>query len=132
GTEDQTTKLTAATALFGDPGTVMGDALFAMDPASAAASSGMDKAAGSAAKLGKTIRGNTATRIEVLKRRFTDTFGRVVNAVVMPGINGLIDGVGWAGDALETTGQWINKWGAWLLPVIVLVGGLTIALNAQA
>ncbi|WP_158104631.1 phage tail tape measure protein [Amycolatopsis kentuckyensis] len=42
GTEDQTVKLTAATALFGDPGTVMGDALFAMDPASAAASAGMD------------------------------------------------------------------------------------------
>jgi len=132
GTEDQTTKLTAATALFGDPGTVMGDALFAMDPASAAASAGMDKTAGAAAKLGKTIRGNTATRLEVLKRRFTDTFGQVVNAVVLPGINGLIQGVGWAGDAFEATGAWINKWGAWLLPVIVLVGGLTIALNAQA
>ncbi|WP_256960126.1 phage tail tape measure protein [Streptomyces scabiei] len=132
GTEDQTVKLTAATALFGDPGTVMGDALFAMDPASAAASAGMDKTAGAAAKLGKTIRGNTATRLEVLKRRFTDTFGQVVSAVVLPGINGLIDGVRWAGDALEATGAWIEKWGAWLLPVIVLVGGLTLALNAQA
>lgn len=132
GTEDQTTKLTAATALFGDPGTVMGDALFAMNPASAAASAGMDKTAGAAAKLGKTIRGNTATRLEVLKRRFTDTFGQVVNAVVIPAINGLVYGVEHAGDALQATGDWINKWGAWLLPVIVLVGGLTIALNAQA
>ncbi|MBP5890648.1 replication protein [Streptomyces sp. LBUM 1483] len=132
GQEDQTVKLTAATALFGDPGTVMGDALFAMDPASAAASAGMDKTAGAADRLGKTIRGNTATRLEVLKRRFTDTFGQVVNAVVIPAINGLVYGVDHAGAAFQAAGAWISKWGPWLLPVIVLVGGLTLALNAQA
>ncbi|RIH58473.1 hypothetical protein D3C59_34920 [Streptomyces sp. SHP22-7] len=84
GTEDRTTQLTAAAALFGDPANVMGDALFAMNPASAAASSGMDKVTGAASKLGDTLRDNTSTRIEVLKRRFTSVFGQGVNAVVLP------------------------------------------------
>jgi len=44
-TTNETDRLAAAGALFGDPGIVMGDALYALDPASAAAASGMDKAA---------------------------------------------------------------------------------------
>nr|WP_240964407.1 phage tail tape measure protein [Streptomyces sp. C1-2] len=69
GTKDETVKLNAATALFGDPGTVMGDALFALDPASAAASSGMDKAAGSADKLVKTMGDTPAKTLERFKRQ---------------------------------------------------------------
>ncbi|MEU8711676.1 phage tail tape measure protein [Streptomyces sp. NPDC048663] len=68
GTTDKQTRLNAATALFGDPGTVMGDALLAIDPASAAASSGMDKAAGSTDNLGKSLRDNAQTKLEQFKR----------------------------------------------------------------
>lgn len=131
GTEDKTTRLTAATALFGDPGTVMGDALFAMDPAGAAAASGMGKAQGAAAKLGETLRSNTSTRLEVLKRRLTSVFGAAVNAVVLPAINGLIDGVSWLKDAFQAAGAWLDKWGAWLIPVTIAVVGLTAAIFAQ-
>ncbi|MFM9602675.1 phage tail tape measure protein [Streptomyces turgidiscabies] len=69
GTKDETTRLNAATALFGDPGTVMGDALLALDPAGAAASSGMNKASGAADKLGNSVRDNAATQVEQFKRR---------------------------------------------------------------
>ncbi|MFE4051242.1 phage tail tape measure protein [Streptomyces sp. YIM B13518] len=131
GTEDKTTRLTAATALFGDPGTVMGDALLAMDPAGAAAASGMGKAQGAAAKLGETLRSNTSTRIEVLKRRFTSVFGAAVNAVVIPAINGLIDGVKWLGDAFEATGDWFSKWGAWLVPLGIAIGGIAVVAGAS-
>lgn len=69
GTKDETIRLNAATALFGDPGTVMGDALFALDPAGAAAASGMDKAAGSTDKLVETAGGSAAAALEEFKRK---------------------------------------------------------------
>ncbi|MFG2276976.1 phage tail tape measure protein [Streptomyces chartreusis] len=68
GTKDETVKLNAATALFGDPGTVMGDALFALDPAGAAAATGLDKAAGSTDKLVKTVGDSPASALEAFKR----------------------------------------------------------------
>ncbi|MGW1595243.1 phage tail tape measure protein [Streptomyces sp. NPDC002343] len=69
GTKDEQLRLNAATALFGDPGTVMGDALFAMDPAGAAAASGMDKAAGSTDRLVDTMGGSGAKALEEFKRK---------------------------------------------------------------
>ncbi|MCX4661504.1 peptidoglycan DD-metalloendopeptidase family protein [Streptomyces uncialis] len=132
GTEDQTVKLTAATALFGDPGTVMGDALFAMDPASAAASAGMDKVDGAAARLGKTIRGNTSTELEILKRRLTGAFGEAVQKYALPAIRGLIVGFGWTEEKVRSVVGWFQEWGIWLVPLAILIGGVTIALSAQA
>lgn len=64
GTTDKQTQLNAAAALFGDPANVMGDALFALDPATAAASTGMDKAAGSVDKLGGELRNNLGSKID--------------------------------------------------------------------
>ncbi|MBK3563230.1 MULTISPECIES: phage tail tape measure protein [unclassified Streptomyces] len=86
GTKDETTKLNAATALFGDPGTVMGDALFAMDPAGAAASSGMDKAAGSAKKLGDSVRNNAATQVEQFKRGAMQKLVDFLGTTVIPAL----------------------------------------------
>lgn len=71
GTGDEQTKLNAAAALFGDPGNVLGEALFALDPASAAASSGMDKASGSTDKLMKTMGDSPAATLESFKRKVT-------------------------------------------------------------
>ncbi|MFH9430232.1 phage tail tape measure protein [Streptomyces sp. NPDC017615] len=84
GTKNEQVKLNAATALFGDPGTVMGDALFALDPATAAASSGMDKAAGSTSKLGDTLRNNASTQLEQFKRGATQAFVEVLGTKVLP------------------------------------------------
>jgi hypothetical protein len=77
GTKDETVKLNAATALFGDPGTVMGDALFALDPAGAAAATGIDKAAGSTDKLVKTVGDNPASALESFKRQAVQKLSEV-------------------------------------------------------
>lgn len=84
GTKDEQTKLNAATALFGDPGTVMGDALFALDPATAAASSGMDKAAGATDRLGSTLHDTAGAKLERFKRGMTQAFVETLGNNVIP------------------------------------------------
>lgn len=69
GAGNEQTKLNVAAALFGDPGNVLGKALFALDPASAAASSGMDKAAGSTDRLMDTVANSPAKTLEKFKRQ---------------------------------------------------------------
>ncbi|OPC81807.1 hypothetical protein B4N89_13455 [Embleya scabrispora] len=68
GTKDESTKLNAATALFGDPGTVMADALFALNPASAAAATGMDNTAGAATRMTDTLSKDPSRKLEAFKR----------------------------------------------------------------
>lgn len=86
GTKDETVKLNAATALFGDPGTVMGDALFAMDPAGAAAASGMDKASGSVGRLGKEMRDNAGTQLTQFKNTMQQNLVEFLGGTVIPGL----------------------------------------------
>ncbi|MFE2556677.1 phage tail tape measure protein [Streptomyces sp. NPDC059352] len=81
GTKDETVKLNAAGALFGDPGKVMGDALFALDPASAAAAAGMDKAAGAADQLTNTVSTNGTAALERFKRGAMAELGEVGGVV---------------------------------------------------
>ncbi|MFE3659093.1 phage tail tape measure protein [Streptomyces sp. NPDC059165] len=140
GTKDEQVKLNAATALFGDPGTVMGDALFALNPATAAASAGMDKTAGATDKLGETIRSGPSHEIDVFTRGLQQGFVDLLGGVVLPIIT---DAVGWLKDhlgpavdavtsAVQGTVDWFKEWGVWLAPVGVLVGGLALALGASA
>lgn len=82
GTGNEQTKLNAAAALFGDPGNVLGEALFALDPASAAASSGMDKAAGSTDKLMKTMGESPAAVLESFKRKITGQLAEVAGGLL--------------------------------------------------
>ncbi|MEH0431288.1 phage tail tape measure protein [Streptomyces stelliscabiei] len=119
-----------AVQLFGTQAEDLGAALFAMDPSSAA--DGLGKFGGAAKQVGDTIRGNTATELKVLQRQLMGVVGGVVTSVVLPALRGLNDALAWSGDAVAAVGRWFQQWGAWLLPVITLVGGLTIALNAQA
>ncbi|WP_207318441.1 phage tail tape measure protein [Streptomyces laculatispora] len=69
GTKNEQTKLNAATALFGDPGTVMGNALFALDPASAKAAAGMGNVSGAAERMAKTVGDTPAAALERFKRQ---------------------------------------------------------------
>ncbi|MFE6025533.1 phage tail tape measure protein [Streptomyces niveus] len=68
GTKDEQTKLNAAAALFGDPANVMGDALYALDPATAAAAAGMDKAGGAADRMAQQVSDNPKAAFESFKR----------------------------------------------------------------
>jgi hypothetical protein len=82
GTKDETVKLNAAAALFGDPGNVMGASLFALDPASAAAAAGMDKAAGSTDKLVASVGDNSKAQLESFKRKVMGELGEAAGGFV--------------------------------------------------
>nr|WP_239158284.1 phage tail tape measure protein [Streptomyces sp. SID13726] len=81
GTKDEQVRLNAAAALFGDPANVMGDALYALDPASAAAATGMDKVKGAAEKAAKTLGSSPASSMEAFKRAVTTQLAEAGGAV---------------------------------------------------
>lgn len=81
GTTDEQVKLNAAGALFGDPGKVMGDALYALDPAGAAAAAGMDKAAGAAGRMTDKVSSGPKAAIEEFKRTVMTELGEVAGGV---------------------------------------------------
>ncbi|MFC8002911.1 phage tail tape measure protein [Streptomyces olivaceus] len=68
GTDDATTRLGAAQVLFGDLANTQADALWALDPASAAAAGGFDDVAGAADKVVKKLEESPAMRLEAFKR----------------------------------------------------------------
>ncbi|MEW1719773.1 phage tail tape measure protein [Streptomyces sp. NPDC093109] len=82
GTKDETVKLNAAAALFGDPANVMGDALYAMDPASAAAAAGMDKADGAMGRLTETMSGTAKKQLESFKRTVLTELGTATGRLI--------------------------------------------------
>ncbi|MFM9634740.1 phage tail tape measure protein [Streptomyces galilaeus] len=69
GTGDEQVRLNAAAALFGDPANVMGDALYALDPATAAAAAGMGDADGAMNRLADTMGGSAKSSLESFKRK---------------------------------------------------------------
>ncbi|MFF6825055.1 phage tail tape measure protein [Streptomyces longwoodensis] len=77
GTKNEQTRLNAAAALFGDPANVMGDALYALDPATAAAATGMDKAGGAADRLTDTMGNSAAKSMERFKRQALGKLGEI-------------------------------------------------------
>jgi hypothetical protein len=83
GTESETTKLNAAAALFGDPANVMGEALFALDPAAAAASAGLDKTAGASDKLTEHMKADPAQQMDAAMRQFQQTLGEALLPILL-------------------------------------------------
>lgn len=82
GTKDEQVKLNAAAALFGDPGNVLGAALFALNPATAAAAAGMDHAAGSTDRLVSAVGDNASSQLESFKRKALGQLTEVGGAFV--------------------------------------------------
>lgn len=132
GTTNQQDKLNAAAALFGDPANVMGDALFAMDTASAAASGGFDKAAGAANTLGETVRSGPLHEIEEFQRKLQQHLVEFLGANVIPAIGDFIDVVKGIASAAVGAWNWLAEVGPWLAPFAIGIAGITLALNAQA
>jgi phage-related minor tail protein len=120
----------AATALFGTQAEDLGSALFAMDPSTAAA--GLGQLDGAAKAVGDTIRDNTSSQLAILGRQLMSGLGAVVDQFVVPALLALVKGLQVAAGVVGPLIGWFREWGAWLTPVVVLVGGLTLALNAQA
>ncbi|MFD8882392.1 phage tail tape measure protein [Streptomyces erythrochromogenes] len=82
GASSEQVKLNAAAALFGDPGNVMGASLFALDPATAAAAAGMDKAAGATDRLVEKVGGSSSAKLEEFKRKVVGELTEVGGTMV--------------------------------------------------
>ncbi|GAA3384509.1 phage tail tape measure protein [Streptomyces racemochromogenes] len=128
--KDPVDQSAAAVSLFGTQAEDLGAALLAMDPSTAAA--GLGKVDGAAKAVGDTIRDNTATQLATLSRELMSGVGVAVDTFILPALLGLVSALRNVDDVVGPVIAWFREWGAWLLPVIVLVGGLTLALNAQA
>ncbi|MCX4801790.1 phage tail tape measure protein [Streptomyces sp. NBC_01214] len=128
--KDPVLQAQTAVALFGTQAEDLGSALLAMNPSTAAA--GLSEVDGAAKAVGDTIRGNTSTQLEVLQRQFMSGIGVIVDTFVLPALLKFIEVIRFAGDAIGPVVNWLREWGVWLVPAAILVGGLTIALNAQA
>ncbi|GGU49061.1 phage tail tape measure protein [Streptomyces violascens] len=89
GTKDETVKLNAAAALFGDPANVMGKALYAMDPATAAASNGLDKVNGAAARAGETMHDNASQKLTAFWRTLQTGAVDLIGGKVLPKLEAL-------------------------------------------
>ncbi|MEU0102389.1 phage tail tape measure protein [Streptomyces sp. NPDC006267] len=82
GTKNEQVKLNAAAALFGDPANVMGEALFALDPAAAAAAAGMGTADGAMDRLMESMGGTNAAQLERFKRTVMVELGEATGAII--------------------------------------------------
>ncbi|MFD3654328.1 phage tail tape measure protein [Streptomyces sp. NPDC058620] len=82
GTTNEQVRLNAASALFGDPANTMGDALYALDPAAAAAAAGMDKTDGAMDRLMSSMGGTSKAQLEQFKRTVMVELGEASGALI--------------------------------------------------
>ncbi|MGW1134429.1 phage tail tape measure protein [Streptomyces griseoluteus] len=153
GIKDPVKQAQAATALFGTQAEDLGKALFAMDPSKAA--EGLGKVGGTAQKVGDTIRSGPQHELQVFTRTLQQglvnflggqvlpllaRWGGTFNKDVLPPLK-TVGGVlaslflptlSTVGSVLSGTINWFREWGIWLAPLAIAIGGVTLALNAQA
>ncbi|MEU7327235.1 phage tail tape measure protein [Streptomyces parvus] len=153
GIKDPVKQSAAAVALFGTQSEDLGSALYAMDPSKAAA--GLGKVGGAADKMGKTLHNTSTQSIEVFKRKALQgvaqfaakyalpavvKFGGFLNTYVLPAAktaggvltDTLIPAVITTGTVLAGGVEWVREYGAWLIPLGVAVGGVTLAMTASS
>jgi SLT domain-containing protein len=153
GIKDPVKQAQAATSLFGTQAEDLGKALFALDPSKAAA--GLGKVGGAAGRMGKQLSNTASHDVEVFKRQalqglanfaskyalpaLRDTGKFLVKYVLSPTrtvggalVSYLVPAAQAVGTAFEASGEWLQKYGAWLIPVGVAVVGLTTVMAAQA
>lgn len=83
GVEDQTERTRLQAALFGGPGEDMADALLSLDAAGAAASTGMDDAAGAAKQVTDTMEASPAQQLDAAMRTLQTTLGQALLPILM-------------------------------------------------
>ncbi|TPN29368.1 replication protein [Mesorhizobium sp. B2-3-3] len=151
--KDPVAREAAAVGLFGTQAEELGTSLFKLDPSKAVAT--FSDVGGAADQLGKTFRSGPGYEIKVftraLKQGLVDfiggqvlpllgRWGGVLNRTVLPPIR-TVGGVlaslflptlSRVGGVLSGTIGWFREWGVWLSPLAVLIGGVTLALSAQA
>ncbi|NYI06071.1 peptidoglycan DD-metalloendopeptidase family protein [Allostreptomyces psammosilenae] len=120
----------AAVGLFGTQAEDLGEALFAMDVSSAAASLG--DFSGAAQEMGSTLRSGPAHEIEVFTRTLKQEFTEAVGGTVLPALGEFVHASIAVKDATTGAIGAVRDAMPWIAPLAVAVGGLTLALNANA
>ncbi|WP_432137658.1 phage tail tape measure protein [Streptomyces sp. bgisy154] len=128
----------AAVGLFGTQAEELGTSLFKLDPSRA--TKAMGDVSGAAADLGETLHSGPGHEIEVFTRTLKQGFVAFVGAQVLPAITAIAHTLnGSLVPVLSTTSSiiasvigWFREWGIWLAPLAIAIGGVTLALNAQA
>lgn len=87
GTDNETTKLAASQTLFGDLANTQADALYALDPASAAAAGGFDNVAGAADKVVDKLESSPAMKMEAFKRTVQQNVIDFLGGEVLPAVS---------------------------------------------
>lgn len=82
GIKDPATQAQLATGLFGTQAEDLGSALYALNPATAAAESGLNNAAGSAAKLSDSMETTPSQQLEAIWRQISTTLGQTLLPVL--------------------------------------------------
>jgi hypothetical protein len=118
GVKDPAKQAQLAVQLFGDMAGEQTDALFAMNPAAAAAASGMDKAAGSAAKATESM--SAAQSLDVVWRSMATTIGEALQPALQ-----------WLGDFMTAHPEVVKIVAAALLGLAIAFGIATIAVWAM-
>jgi hypothetical protein len=143
---DPVARAQAATALFGSQAEDLGNALFALDPATAS----MANVAGAADRMDKTLSDNFGTRLEVWKRNLT-TFAQEGMLALADGFStGKTEAGGWQGalqtvgsvvrdvfdflsgtavPALQAFGGWVQDNTSWLVPLAGAVAAFAATLK---
>lgn len=114
GTKDEQVKLNAATALFGDPGTVMGDALFALDPSGKAAAKSLGQVSGATDDAGKAMGDTAAGKLETFKRSMQTNVTEFIAGNVIPAMEKMgsaLSGTGISGTAVASAAVGIGALG---------------------
>ncbi|MDX2694946.1 phage tail tape measure protein [Streptomyces ipomoeae] len=151
--KDPVAREAAAVGLFGTQAEDLGSALFKLDPGRAV--SVMGKVSGTAKQLGKTLHSGPSHEVEVFVRTLKQGFVNVLGNQVLPIISKggayanryLVPPLKTGGSVIASilvpalllvvsagkgTIDWLREFGVWLVPAAIAVGGLTLALNANA
>lgn len=118
---DPAARNAAAVALFGTKAEDLQDALFALDPSTAAASLG--EVTGATDKMSATMGATAGSNLESFKRQIETTFTNVVGGKAIPLVTGLATTLSTVfSPALQSAGGWIQRNHEWLAPLAVMVG----------
>jgi hypothetical protein len=143
----------AAVGLFGTQAEDLGSALFKLDPRSAVTALG--NVDGAANQLGKDLRSGPSYEITLFKRTVQQGLVRFIGGQVLPILarwgktfdDDVLPPLSRAGGVLSAsflptlaalvvagrgTVNFFRQWGIWLVPIAILIGGITLAMTANA
>lgn len=138
GMKDPVKRNAAAVGLFGTQAEDMGDALFKLDPSKAVKAVGA--VGGAAAKMGKNLRSGPSYELQVFQRRVMQSLTNILGKYVIPVLTQvgaaantyLVPAVKLVLSALTDVFDYIRNNSPWLASLAVLIGGLTLAVQANA